>query len=388
MRLRIWPVRSTDDVGKLIRLGDIARDKRQWNIAAAHYSRAVKLNPMLWGIWTQLGHALREAGNLQNAESCYRRAIELGPTDDGDPHLFLGRTLKAQNKLHEATITYLESLKLCDRRARPELQELGLPDSVIDHVLYIAKADWPPATIEAIWGRRLDEAALDPLPEVPAGYPDGWMSHIELVILYNLSLNSPGPVLEVGPWIGRSTTAICCGLRDRLAGRVPFDCVDFGHVGVEDWTTAFGGLPGRTEDATKFTGPLEHPGGSLAVLIAGLKENKILDQVSTIVRGDFSKLPFTRFYSLIFCDTIHDREEAERHVPKLARLALPDAVIVIDDVVDEGFADFICGFLPPSKRILLHNIDKYSKHLLVKLDPTARPRPSQVPVDEVEGGSR
>jgi hypothetical protein len=228
---------------------------------------------------------------------------------------------------------------------------------------------WPEYVISVIWGKHgLQESMLLPLPAPQMEFPDGWTSQLELRSLYNLAVRCPGPVLEVGPWIGRSTTAICLGLKDRSQPRVAFDTIDFGHTGVDEWTKAFGGLPTEHAKAVRFLGPLETPGGSLAVLIAKLRANKLLNQVTTIVRGDFLEMPLARTYSLIFCDTTHNEEEVRRNVPKLASHANSGAVMVFDDVMDNNFADIICGYLPPSRRVLLQEYHQYSKYLLVKLD--------------------
>jgi predicted O-methyltransferase YrrM len=228
---------------------------------------------------------------------------------------------------------------------------------------------WPDHLINAVWGKTgLQEGLLRSLPAGKTNFPDGWATLLELRSLYSFAIDCPGAVLEVGPWIGRSTTAICLGLRDRKLPRVAFDTVDFGHTGVDEWIKAFGGFPTRPEVAKRFLGPLEHPGGSLAVLIAMLRENKLLDQVTAIVRGDFIEMPLHRTYSLIFCDTTHNVEEAKRNVPKLALHANSGAVMIFDDVIDENFAETICSYLPRNTRVLLHKYDQYSKYMLVKLD--------------------
>ncbi|MCC6009097.1 MAG: class I SAM-dependent methyltransferase, partial [Rhodobacteraceae bacterium] len=162
-------------------------------------------------------------------------------------------------------------------------------------------------------------------------------------------------VLEVGPWLGRSTTALSAGLRDRVAegqAAVRFDTVDFGVASAEEWAARFGRPLRLEKDKGRVAEAVLHPGGTIAVLIANLKGNDLLDQVTSVVRGDFIDLPFTRRYGLIFCDATHDATEIARHLPRLAELSAPGAVLVFDDVPDEARADLICAHLPTRARFL------------------------------------
>jgi tetratricopeptide (TPR) repeat protein len=105
---------------------DQARDAGQWQIAADLYRIALDRNPKNPPIWMQYGHAIKESGNLADAEVAYRIAIEYDP-GDADGSLQLGHVLKLQGKQAEAEIAYLQALMLnssLDCAAR-ELFELG-----------------------------------------------------------------------------------------------------------------------------------------------------------------------------------------------------------------------------------------------------------------------
>ncbi|MBW6398582.1 class I SAM-dependent methyltransferase [Roseomonas sp. HJA6] len=229
-------------------------------------------------------------------------------------------------------------------------------------------------------GLALDR--LDALPQLPYRYPDGWMSPLELRILYTLARRSAGPALEIGPWIGRSTSAIAAGLRD--GGRSPapiFDVVDFGPASAEEWKQRFG-LP-MPFDPPMIPASVFHPGGSLAVLIDNLRRNGLLGQVNGILRGDLLELPIGRRYAFIFCDAVHGKAEAARTMPRLAELVADEAVLVFDDVVSEAFADAICAHLNPVRRFLLApNNDGRGKLLVVqhRAAPSTKmvqPRPAE-----------
>jgi tetratricopeptide (TPR) repeat protein len=62
-------------------------------------------------VWVQYGHALKESGNLPEAEEAYRTSLEI---DAGvaDTHLQLGHALKIQGRKIEASAAYLRALAL------------------------------------------------------------------------------------------------------------------------------------------------------------------------------------------------------------------------------------------------------------------------------------
>ena len=57
--------------------GDQARDARLWERAARFYLDSLSADPEDIEIWVQLGHVLKEAGKLSEAEKAYRRADEI-----------------------------------------------------------------------------------------------------------------------------------------------------------------------------------------------------------------------------------------------------------------------------------------------------------------------
>lgn len=83
-RLRKLARGSTGSSGRrteFLSLGDAARDRGDWNEAAAQYSRHLSVEPRDFGIRVQQGHALKEAGRLAEADRAYDRALKLRPND-------------------------------------------------------------------------------------------------------------------------------------------------------------------------------------------------------------------------------------------------------------------------------------------------------------------
>ncbi|NJC07837.1 Stf0 family sulfotransferase [Polymorphobacter fuscus] len=221
-------------------------------------------------------------------------------------------------------------------------------------------------------GLALDR--LDPLPALPFRYPDGWMRPIELRILYTLARRSAGPVLEVGSWIGRSSSAIAAGLRDGVCDPKPvYDIIDFGPCSAAEWQQRFGQKLNIEMGGGHVAAAVLHPGGSMAVLIDNMRRNDLLGHVTSIIRGDVLETPLGRRYGMIFCDAVHGEVEAKRTMPAIAALAAERALFVFDDVTTEAFADTICSYLKPVRRFLLSGKDTYGKLLVVEHHAPAAP---------------
>lgn len=93
------------------RNGDVARDSGDWELAKAHYLKALSGDPSLEPIWVQLGHAHKIASDLQASEEAYRRALHLD-AQNGDTWLQLGHVLRLRGRLVEARTCYEKSALL------------------------------------------------------------------------------------------------------------------------------------------------------------------------------------------------------------------------------------------------------------------------------------
>ncbi len=107
-----WPAGRMRE-NKHRRLGDAARDRREWPVAATHY-RAHLNQPgreQDAPIWVQLGHAEKESGRLDAALPAYRKAVALTP-EIADCHLQLAHCLKLMGQASEALEAYNEALRI------------------------------------------------------------------------------------------------------------------------------------------------------------------------------------------------------------------------------------------------------------------------------------
>jgi len=121
------PVASSGSARQLLSAADQARDDRRWSEAAERYGQYLADRPEDAGIWVQLGHALKESGDMDGAEGAYRHSFELAP-DIADTQLQLGHLYKTMRRFSNAIIAYREALRLDDTLvdARRELSNLGV----------------------------------------------------------------------------------------------------------------------------------------------------------------------------------------------------------------------------------------------------------------------
>jgi len=110
----------TAAVKRLLTEADRARDLRDWTRAAEIYQKALDRDPSLGHIWIQLGHALKEALRLREAETAYVRAAALG---SADAQLHLAHLRRRQGDLTGATRAFLAAARL-DPAAPEALNEL------------------------------------------------------------------------------------------------------------------------------------------------------------------------------------------------------------------------------------------------------------------------
>jgi tetratricopeptide (TPR) repeat protein len=128
--------RARNAVGPKILRAERAQEARKWELAARHYRAALADMPNAPEMWVQYGHALKESGNVSEAEAAYRKSINLAP-NSADTYLQLGHALKIQGRIDEAVGAYFRSLALdpAPRHPRDELIALGWATEQIEQQL-------------------------------------------------------------------------------------------------------------------------------------------------------------------------------------------------------------------------------------------------------------
>jgi tetratricopeptide (TPR) repeat protein len=140
----------------LITRADRAQSAHQWPVAARLYRKALDRKPDNPPIWVQYGHALKESGDLAEAERAYRAALSYAP-GVADTHLHLGHLMKLQHRTKDAQAAYLRAF--------------ALDASLADPVKGLADLGWSPAALAELHflgdpENQLPRAERAPVPDV------------------------------------------------------------------------------------------------------------------------------------------------------------------------------------------------------------------------------
>ncbi|RRR73342.1 MAG: class I SAM-dependent methyltransferase [Candidatus Viridilinea halotolerans] len=185
--------------------------------------------------------------------------------------------------------------------------------------------------------------ALVRFPDLPVSLP-GWLTIAEQRMLYALAYLLPGPILEIGSWLGRSTACLAFGIRD---SRQPKTLVSVDLNLKPEHFRPYGDQVGffypaaatqplalvEVEQYHSNVAPVLHaPGGILQALRTNLHSLDLLDLVH-IVMCDFRAAPRLP-YRLIFCDVTHNPGEIAHNLPDLAHLLQPGTIVACHDIDD------------------------------------------------------
>jgi hypothetical protein len=192
----------------------------------------------------------------------------------------------------------------------------------------------------------LDLVALGaPTLSIPLwALPEGWTAPIELQILYAIALRAEGPILEVGPWLGRSTAAIAAGIRDSGSAKI-FDTIDFGLTSIPEWREKLNDDFSRSIDSDTIVRSIHAPGGTVALLLENLRKLDLLGYVTSVIKGDFTEVPIRDRYGVIFCDTLHDENEVRKYCPKFNELLMPGGWLICDDVMTPKLGEIVKEYI-------------------------------------------
>lgn len=201
-------------------LGVVAERQKKWNTAAAHYRRALDLDPKSVEAARGLGRSMSELGDKSAARIAFGRAIEIDP-ESAEARNDFGVFLYRSDDLDRAIEALLEAVRL-DPNSALYHENLGRA--------YRKKAMWKEAERElaeaarlspndtAVWGtlgqtrvaeKKLDDAAaayatalaIDPLDEEAAAglaaslRAQGKLAEAESALLKAVESNTKSPVL-------------------------------------------------------------------------------------------------------------------------------------------------------------------------------------------------
>jgi hypothetical protein len=166
----------------------------------------------------------------------------------------------------------------------------------------------------------------------------GWLTYEEQRTLYALGYILGGPFLEIGAWVGKSTSIIAKAIRDSgqykkfvsselnptLANFRQVDSgMGFFKPAESDVCLGVATMKSWTEEIEPV---LSQPGGVVGALEANLRNLELLDLVDIRV-GEFSNVPRLN-YRFIFSDIMHTPSEIRMGLPALREIVGGRGVIL------------------------------------------------------------
>jgi len=248
-----------------------------------------------------------------------------------DQALFdLGQACEAQrtaladlkNRLDAAEIRLAQQTTECD-----QLQARLREDEVEIQRLSALRNQIPVSTCAPELSKLLAKIAALPCPEILTPIENGWLRPEEQRILYGCALVLDGPFLEMGAWVGKSTSILARGIRDSGGGKQfvtseicpklenAYPLGDEMHYSFpECGNISIGHVP-RSYFETHIRPVLMQEGGVIGCLRRNLATLGLLEYVQIHV-GDFSTAPDLG-YEFIFNDCAHVAVEIERNAQGL-----------------------------------------------------------------------
>jgi hypothetical protein len=143
----------------------------------------------------------------------------------------------------------------------------------------------------------------------------GWFKPSECEKLYQSVLESTGDILEIGHFLGRSTSFICQGIRDSGKQRI-FKSYDLGFTSYCEVQKFYNEIYGYDIEIPKMYDIAFSQNKSTTEIANENLKHLNLNFFVTLISGNFIELDFHK-YDFIFCDAVHDLSELKNNLPHI-----------------------------------------------------------------------
>ena len=178
--------------------------------------------------------------------------------------------------------------------------------------------------------------------------PDGMINPAQSPRLFLLGLMNTGPILELGPWIGRSTIYLASALKLKRS-KVRLQSLDIHFSSRQAFEEYFNENLDNTPAwrRERYMRHLVKEEGTLTSLKENLAERGLSNYVDCL-KGYFEHYDFgSTQFSMVFCDITHDLAEVEKNIPKIKTLLLSDYILVCDDIRYEDMYHRLIEIISP-----------------------------------------
>lgn len=158
----------------------------------------------------------------------------------------------------------------------------------------------------------------------------GWLSNTDAELLYELSVNCKGSILEIGFFLGKSTSVICEAIKDSNNNN-QFDSYDMDFKTQEEFVKFYTPIHKKFKVPKLLTQEVFNRNETtLNVAKNNLQKFGLLKYVN-LNSGNFKSINDKK-YDLIYCDVMHDKSEIELNLPDLIRLSNPNCFWAVHDI--------------------------------------------------------
>lgn len=184
-------------------------------------------------------------------------------------------------------------------------------------------------------------------------YPNipGWFTYEEAEVLYLLGFMARGRVLEIGHFLGRSTSVLCEAIRD--SGRtVEFNSYDIGFKSADEFVEFYS----RVYGSKSFPIP---PEMEAMIFSRKMTTTQIAQEYLTkyglaeyvaLHSADFNAHGQSR-YDFIFCDAMHDAREIRVNLPGMVQNSADNCTWAVHDMTAANVATLLAE-APAAKLIV------------------------------------
>jgi hypothetical protein len=152
---------------------------------------------------------------------------------------------------------------------------------------------------------------------------------------------SANRILEIGHFLGRSTSAICEGIRN-AGSATEFNSYDLGFTSADEFIAHYKRVHDTvSSDVPKEYEELVYSQKKTTSEIAQMNLSRFgLDRFVKLISGDFTLLDRTQ-YGFIFCDALHDHGEIALNLPHVTAASDDNCVWAFHDMSTSNVADVL-----------------------------------------------
>jgi hypothetical protein len=180
----------------------------------------------------------------------------------------------------------------------------------------------------------------------------GWFSREECQRLFEITLVTKGPILEIGHFLGRSTACITEALKVSEERRT-FTSYDLGLISEKEFNDFFGNVHKKNVRIPKLAKNIYAQGKTSTELAKKNLANLGLDEYVELISGNFIDID-NGTYDFIFCDAIHEPNEIRLNLPQIMKRSGKNCIWAFHDMSDIN----IDRVLEQSNSLFIEKVDR------------------------------